>query len=298
MKTIIDKTILYISRDKHTYLEHLGLPSLALLTVSNKPVIYYTLENLKEYGLLDIELYSDDEQIQDHTKQLVGTGERWGLRIQYKLVDELINHQMEHENVLILRGNVLRRLNLEEFIKIAGNIDESIIEAHNGRQSLETAYLKKGSSLASWLKYNSHEFKAILTDAYINRLKSANDYLTAHMDYAKGLLPKHYMEDAISDSIIIHSKTNLLANSFKTSSSYIGENVEVHKSVKIYDKSYILACAHIDSGTTVRNSLILENTYVGKNLNIHDAIVCNDKLINIITESAINIDDRSILSGH
>jgi len=89
-----------------------------------------------------------------------------------------------------------------------------------------------------------------------------------------------------------------LANSFKSNSSYIGENVAVAKSVKIGHKSYILADAYIDSGTTVRNSIILENTYVGKNLNIHDAIVCKKKLVNIITESAIEIDDRSILSGN
>ena len=52
-----------------------------LVPVANKPVLFYTIEDLVDAGITDIGIVVGDTQAE--IKQAVGSGERWGAKITY-----------------------------------------------------------------------------------------------------------------------------------------------------------------------------------------------------------------------
>ena len=60
-----------------------------LLPVYNKPMIYYPFSNLLSFGIREIAIISQEENL-PHYKALFGNGSRFGVKIEYLVQKELL----------------------------------------------------------------------------------------------------------------------------------------------------------------------------------------------------------------
>lgn len=109
-----------------------------MVPVANRPVIEYTLENLRRHGIRDVvlNLHSHPGLIRDHLKD----GSAWGLKIQYSVEPELLGtaggvKKMESflkgGTFLVMSGDGLTDVNLTE-----------LLDFHRSRRSAATMGLK------------------------------------------------------------------------------------------------------------------------------------------------------------
>jgi mannose-1-phosphate guanylyltransferase/phosphomannomutase len=94
-----------------------------MVPIANRPVLEYTVENLKRYGITDIifNLHNYPEQIRDHFKD----GSSWGVRIQYSLEPKLLGTAggvrkagwfLEDSTFLVMSGDGLTDINLSKLL--------------------------------------------------------------------------------------------------------------------------------------------------------------------------------------
>jgi len=94
-----------------------------MVPVANRPVLEYTLENLRRHGITDVvlNLYSYPEMIRNHFKD----GSAWGLRIEYSHEPELlgtaggvkkVENFLKHGTFLVMSGDGLTTVDLTRLL--------------------------------------------------------------------------------------------------------------------------------------------------------------------------------------
>ncbi len=107
-----------------------------LLPIYDKPMIYYPLSVLMLAGIKDILIISTPQDI-DNFKRLLGNGENWGIRLEYKVQPSpdglaqaftLGEEFIGNENVcLILGDNIFYGQGFSPMLKKASNIEDGAI---------------------------------------------------------------------------------------------------------------------------------------------------------------------------
>jgi len=109
-----------------------------MVPIANRPVLEYTLENLKRHGIQEVvlNLHSHPALIRDHFKD----GAAWGLKIRYSLEPELLGTAggvkkvesfLKKGTFLVMSGDGLTDVNLTELLAF-----------HRSRRSVGTMALK------------------------------------------------------------------------------------------------------------------------------------------------------------
>src|SRR5258708_27579112 len=77
-----------------------------LVPIANRPVLEYTIENLRRHGITDVvlNLHNHPQMIRNHFKD----GSRWGVRIQYSFEPQLLGTAggLQKRSPLFLRESV------------------------------------------------------------------------------------------------------------------------------------------------------------------------------------------------
>jgi len=109
-----------------------------MVPIANRPVLEYTLDNLKRHGITEavLNLYSFPDLIKNH----FGTGEKWGMKIHYSHEPVLMGTAggvkkaepfLKGDTFLVMSGDGLTDINLTE-----------LIEFHSERRAFGTMALK------------------------------------------------------------------------------------------------------------------------------------------------------------
>ena len=103
-----------------------------LLPVYDKPMIYYSLSMLMLAGIRDILIISDREHIYDF-KELLDTGEQWGLRFEYAVQNQprgiadafIVGEEFIGESpvCLVLGDNIFYGRGLSESLQKANELE-------------------------------------------------------------------------------------------------------------------------------------------------------------------------------
>ena len=232
-------------------------------------------------------------------RKVIGDGNRWGITINYSLLENLksnkSNNLIEDTRILIIRGDMLRKTNFQNFINAALGIECNAVEAHADGKSLNFALLKNEKMIYPWLARKLEIVNMIIGKTYVRNIKNGRGFLKAHHDFISGKINNyHYMHDKPTNNVIINGDAIVSTYTCQGEYIYVGSKVSIHNTAKILDNSFIHASSNIASNTTLYNSIILENTYIGDNLDIKNKIVYGNKLIDINNGLCIEMSDKRI----
>ncbi len=113
-----------------------------LVPIANRPVLEYTIENLRRHGITDVvlNLHNHPQMIRNHFKD----GSRWGVRIQYSFEPQLlgtaggvkkVSSLLKGDTFLIMSGDGLTDIDLTELVAF-----------HRQRRAIGTLALKNVDS--------------------------------------------------------------------------------------------------------------------------------------------------------
>lgn len=297
---IVDmNTLIMIPETGSSFAQALGLKTPALIPVGNKTIIEYTIEDLCNAGIRQLNITTENTIILEMLSKVIGNGSRWGININYSLLENLIcntdNNLIEDARTLVIRGDMLRNTNFQNFINAALKIDCDAIEAHADGQLLDITLLKNEKLLYLWLARTLEPVNMIIGKAYIRDIKNGREFLKAHHDFISGKINnRHYMHDKPTKNVVINGDARVSSYTCQGEYIYVGSKVRIHNTAKILDSSFIHASSNIAANTTVHNSIILGNTYIGDNLDIKDKIIYGNKLVDINNGVCMEIIDKHI----
>lgn len=279
-----------------------------LLNISDKPILFYIIEFLVRHGVkqCDIFLCHLPKMIED----VVGNGERWGLKIDYYLVrskDHLFNlltplsRSWEDDKILVGRGDMLPHF--------AGNLDLDTLALYFMEDKTwsgwgvipcttlaniprETSY----NELPSFIKVPYKHFDAhpFLSTRSFKELLDSNIKMIAQKTEGH-LFPTsaHKVEPGvwISRSVTIHPTAKIQPPVF------IGENTQIKEHTEIGPHTTIEKHCIIDKGSSVKSSLVCKRSYIGEGIHLDNCIVYRNLLINMDIGTHFEVNDEFIISG-
>ncbi len=296
----------------------------AMMPLIDRPFLQHVVEYLVNQGFdrFDVVLCQHPEKI----KNLLGDGDRWGVKFKYHLVKEpsksiltlkCLGFDNSNEWVLLVYADRLCRVDLRP-VKPALMSCHRILyctkypENHHKDVKLNWsgwAWLSNQCCLAApancdeyllfeyllSFKYSAPEFVNV---SDMIRSCSYSDIMVAH----KAVLSKQFnglmlegreVEEGVwlSRNISLHPTVQIRRP------VYIGQNCRIGKGVRLGPNTVIGANCVIDDKTILRNTIILPNSYVGTSLELQDVLVDQYRLINIRLESAVTITENFIMGS-
>ncbi|GIU36908.1 NDP-sugar synthase [Shewanella schlegeliana] len=300
----------------------------ALLPISNKSVIEYTLEDLAEAGVKRVKLVVSPQV--NEIKALVGKGELWGLEVDYFLskeqedVSKIIPRLSldKTESVLLARGDMLRSPCINSFLQFSKQMSQSFVIAKLDNQNAGLMMLPaaiKHTEELNWPLSNDHAqhqdqiqekirnssmgntvTQVLHGDCFM--LNSLDEYMQANQAMALkkivGATPKgRYCSSADeANGFYIGSKTKTGQLRMQNAWGVIGDNSWIDESVNMQQSVIVGKNCLIEAKCSLKNCIILDDSYVGQGLNVSSAIICKDMLLTPQSGAAIKLNDDSIIA--
>ena len=283
----------------------------ALLPVMNRAVIEYTLDDLARAGVRRVRLVVSSQARQ--IEALVGSGEKWGLTVQYHLSKEEESVRAvvpklgldPNTACLFVRGDVLRSPTLENLVSIAETLEGEVLQPLIGRRNAGVAILTPSSARLSELEWplttpvDTHGRVLELLHGRCHPLDSWQDLLDANLLAAgqglPGIPPRGAARPSVSAMFFTGSHCRLPVLESQQGGGVIGEHCTVDKSCVLGGVVVIGAGSVVDRGCRIQNALLMPNTYMGPGLSLQGKIVCGDLLLDPATNGWIQVPDRDLL---
>ncbi len=274
-----------------------------LIPIVNKPIVEHLVELLERNGVREILMGVKDKF--DKTKDYFGNGERWGVNIKYYHVkpDEKCasvlkqNREFLDKPFICLPSNCVTNLNVRHF-------NESFKNSRGGMEISHTYC--SGSNLDRIPTFSdiSHREKSIfildpaalgyLCEETDNDLKHISEKLIQnHIHVNIFRSPHQYavvenVEDVWTlDQKILKGEFSdvIIPGEEKEKGVWIGQNVNVHPSVKFESPILIGSFSKIGERVTLKSgSVVGENVVVDKNSSVENASIWNDTYAGAYTE--------------
>lgn len=284
----------------------------ALLPIAAKPMLVHCIEDIGMAGLRDVTLVVSDHA--DLVRAEIGTGARWGLRIDYlpsrgeeapsELLDRLTLSRTEA--CLVLRGDVLRAPCLREFVDRLPSdaVHPRWLDLADSRAAV--LYLPPGSSDADvgLLAWRGHGVSAapaadccIPAPGYHAVIGDPAAYHRANLDAVGGRVPGLLLpgrEVAVGLRIGRHSKVS--PRSLRQGVALVGSNTRVDAQAKLHGEVVISDDVLIDQEADIQDSVILPHTYVGQMVDIRNAIVFGGDILRVDTGARLHVNDTFLIA--
>ncbi|ABZ76072.1 nucleotidyl transferase [Shewanella halifaxensis HAW-EB4] len=291
----------------------------ALLPVSNKRVIEYTLEDLAEAGVTRVKLIVSTQV--SEIKALVGNGELWGLEVDYFLsreqedVSKIIPRLTldKTESILLARGDMLRSPCIKPFMQFSQQMSHSFVIAKLDNQNAGLMMLPAAVAYTEELNWplsnddsqcsdSAHKTVTQVLHGDCFMLNSLDEYMQANQAMALtkviGATPKgRYFSSADeANGFYVGAKTKTGQLRMQNAWGVIGDNTWIDESVNMQQSVIVGKNCLVDAKCSLKNCIILDDSYVGQGLNVSSAIICNNMLLTPENGGAIRLNDDSIIA--
>ncbi|GIU18114.1 MULTISPECIES: sugar phosphate nucleotidyltransferase [unclassified Shewanella] len=290
----------------------------ALLPISNKSIIEYTLEDLAEAGIERVKLVVSTQV--SEIKTLVGNGELWGLEVEYFLskqqedISKIIPRLAldKAEPILLARGDMLRSPCIKHFVQFSQQMSHSFVIAKLDEQNAGLMMLPAAASFTEDLNWplcdntehstNKHNTVTQVLHGDCFMLNTLNEYMRANQAMALkkviGSEPKgRYCSSADeANGFYVGAQTKTGQLRMQNAWGVIGDNTWIDESVNMQQSVIVGKNCLVDANSSLKNCIILDDSYVGQDLNVCNAIICNNMLITPSTGGAIKLNDDSIIA--
>lgn len=288
------KVIIFADRDGHELAPLTSKTAVGLLPIAGKPLLEHTFDSIVHPKISEVWLVG--AEFMDEIAQYLQTGSRWGVRIHYVLnlekappaqVLQRLARELNDTEHLILRGDVLRTINIKDFLNETNFIQGSVIISQFNGEFSQLCLMRNLSGQwedANLLAWEINEIKvkhvAVEVDGYFARLNSLSSYHQVNLDVLKYKFPqlvlpcitlKNNPKLCIGrcSQVPTHNSIGLVAHSCSVHASAVLENTIL--------SPYVI----VDEGTVLRNTIVLSDTYIGRHLEIENAIVWGTALIDV-----------------
>jgi len=278
----------HLSRDSRNDL-------LSLMPIANKPLVVHQLEWLASHGVNDVLLSAAPQDLVAHSR-LLGSGERFGVRIQYTAdLPESVDSISDERSFLILNGWSLTDLDITQFYSAFTESAADMLTAVSkgllvrGSAVLNPRFCRR-NALKSLFKPAVSEFQA--SEKYRNSLRfelwqshfnllpvhSPDDLHTLNMKALSGdLCCVNYQGYRFSDSLWKMAGSRLAASARLIGRNVIGDNSLIHNNVTL-ENCVIGDNVLIAENTVLRNTVVLSGTYVGPGMQISASLLRGNML--------------------
>lgn len=283
----------------------------ALLSVANRPLLHYTLDDLAAAGVDEILLVVSDNAAQIEAS--IGDGAMWGLDIRYLLSrgeeppQRLLTRfaALLKPTFLAARGDVLRIGACEELMGTAGSLMAPVLDARiDGKPaglSLVRQWPVPLPQLAWPLAHRDIEqhYSVPLEHALFAPLDSPRDFHHTALQLAGPHKDTHLPTGAIiGPGLSVGRLSQVDRQSHIGGQVAVGAQTWVHKTARISGPCIIGDDCYIGHGVQVRNSVVMPGSYIGDNLQVDNAIVMDNHLIRVDLDTTISIDEPKLLAAN
>ena len=304
----------------------------ALLPVAAKPLIEYTLDSLSEAKIQKvlIVISADTESI----RKTLGYGERWGMQFSYFLsrgqedpaqILLRLGNTLTDERYLLIRADVLRSLNIGEFLSQTIEEKTSVVATIQQRH-IGLCLLRKRVAPPFWEDSHVLQWDVMTTQRTIPNLHykevegqfsfldSFRSYHQANLDVAAGVFKDLVLPIGrqINKKLRIGYKASVLPCSSETSytgkishassstaflenSGLVGAYSRVHAQAALINQVVLSHGVIVDRHALLNNTVVLPNTYIGEGVELRNAVVWGNLLVRIDTGAIVQIIDRFLL---
>lgn len=275
-----------------------------LMPVVGKSTLFYIFDFLVRQDITDCALVLS--YLPNMIEEAVKEGQRWGLTVDYFLVQEPTRpftivkstaQSWDKELIVVAKGDELPifKFNRDE---------ESYFMYDDGKYSgWGVVRSDRITSIDLWGHWDS-VFKELdksfrkRCDLFIrmndvNELRESNIRLISQKN-ENPLFPSN--SKMAEPGIWISRGVQILPGVTLNPPVFIGENVKLGKNTSLGPNLIIEKDCIIDSASKIKDSVIAQNSYVGENLEISDSYVDKNLLIDFRNQTQIKVTDTFILS--
>lgn len=313
------KAIIFADRNGNELLPLTERTCVALLPVAAKPLIEYTLEALLAAHVHEVILVIS--AFADQLEKHLGTGERWGLQIEYVLsrgqespseVLARLGSQLTETEYLLLRADILRSVPIESILAQAQLQPEKQFVVTIDDYAASVGLLRRHSIQETWqasdiFQWNVEAFYSPLeaetlpgagpweimdVDGQLSLLDSLRAYYYANLEVLAGhfthlILPVY----RISEKLQVGRRSSVPKHNI----GLVGSYCRVHAQAKL-NNTILCDDVIVDREATLRDTVVLPGTYIGERLDVQDAIVWGDILIRVDSGAVVHIVDSFLLA--
>ncbi|OQW93223.1 MAG: hypothetical protein BWK79_12295 [Beggiatoa sp. IS2] len=312
------KAIIFADRNGNELLPLTERTCVALLPIAAKPLIEYTLEALLTAGIHEVILVIS--AFADQLEKHLGTGERWGLQIEYvlsrgqELPSEMLvrlGSQLTETEYLLLRADILRSAPIEPILAQAQlQPDKQFVVTIDG-YAAGIGLLRRHSAQDTWqasdiLLWNIETFYSSLeadtlqgeswevidVSGQLSLLDSLRAYYYVNLEVLAGhfthlILPVY----RINEKLQVGRRSSVPKHNI----GLVGSYCRVHTKAKLHN-TILCDDVIVDREATLRDTVVLPGTYIGERLDVQDAIVWGDILIRVDSGAVVRIVDSFLLA--
>lgn len=149
----------------------------ALTMLDDKPLIFYTLELLRDYGVKRVYILTNEQGRE--IEKIVGNGKKWSLSVYYRFEDKplgtagalkTLSDTLKSEQFFVIAGDVLTTISLEDLVSFHRQHTGVVTMAVKPRPALEaydSVYIQ-GNTVVNFQQSNKEEVVGIVnTGVYL-----------------------------------------------------------------------------------------------------------------------------------
>ena len=288
---------------------------IAMFPIATKPLLDYVLEKLLSAGIRQVLVV-----ISSHAAGLrayMNLGERWGVELRYilsrgeenpALIMQRLGKRLAEDDCLVLRGDILRHLNLQDFLQQAQHQQHACTLATINGQFAGVAYLRRqvadhhphsfavwqAAEVVNWDRQAwqtlPQHYPCIEMEGQIALLDSLQNYQQANFAVLRGefsgvVLPCRHLHQQLQAGY--RSEYSQHHHGVIGTDCSVATNAELQEAI-------VCNGVVVDHSAVLRKTIVLPNTYIGVGVSLQDAVVWGDLIIHP-SQNAIQASPQRLL---
>ena len=286
----------------------------ALLSVANRPLIQYAIEDLASAGVTEILIVASDNA--SEVRAVCGDGAMWGVGIRYLLSrgeeppEQLLARfaSLLRPPFLAARGDVFRSNACRELLSNVNTLSGPVASAAVGDAPLGLCLVRQWPVALPDLAWpprrpaDAHASRVCLGRGLFEPMSDLHNFHRAVLALTKPIRPGGTENGPPGIDQEPGLRVDRLASvdrrSRESGNILVGARSWVHKRARLAGPCVIGSDCYIDRDARLHNSVVLPGTYVGEGLEVENAIVAGSTLIRVDLGIEIPVGEPKLLGSN